>query len=113
MGRKELQFVSEYQNVKSLDIHSSAGEIIIKTGDTFRIEAENVAESFQPEVLKDGTLVVKKEGYGISFLWFQVGEVNVRKVKSIYTFRTILLRGRFASIRERERLTSVIWQQRI
>jgi len=51
-------FSDSFTNVKSLDIKNSNGDLTIKVGDTFKVEAENVKESFQATVTGNGTLKV-------------------------------------------------------
>lgn len=67
-----IDFTQEYTDVRSLEIERATGELYIKTGDTFRVEAENVPEDFKAEVTSNGTLKVYGNGR-INFLWFNFG----------------------------------------
>jgi DUF4097 and DUF4098 domain-containing protein YvlB len=67
-NEKRIDFSSDFIGVESLDISNSAGNMYIVVGDTFRVEAENVLDSFQAEVTGNGTLTVSEDDK--AFQWF-------------------------------------------
>jgi len=71
-----INFSQDFTNVKSLDIENSTGSLYIKTGDTFRVEAENVTEGFQAKVSGNGKLTVNESSHGIQFFWFNINNFN-------------------------------------
>lgn len=56
---KTMSFVKEYQNIQKIDIDSSSANIVIQTGDTFKVEAQDV-ESFDAKE-KNGTLKIREK----------------------------------------------------
>lgn len=59
-----------FTDVKSLDINNSTGKLMIKIGDTFKVEAKDVSKNFKAEVQSDGTLKISENEKGIHFFWF-------------------------------------------
>lgn len=68
-NQKKIDVAYDIYGVESLDVDHGAGDLIIKTGDTFRVEGEDVPEGFRAEVAEDGTLKVYTENKH-RFLWF-------------------------------------------
>ncbi len=70
-NQKRIDIAFDLTGVESLDVDHDAGNLIIKTGDTFRVEGEDVSEGFIAEVTEDGTLRVyetnKHKFLGINF----------------------------------------------
>ncbi|MDD3173717.1 MAG: DUF4097 family beta strand repeat-containing protein [Herbinix sp.] len=67
---KTKNFTESFTDVKSLAIDNSTGELKIKIGETFKVEAENVSEQFNAKVNSSGTLSISDNNSGIHFLWF-------------------------------------------
>jgi hypothetical protein len=68
-----IDFSETYSDVRNLDIDNSTGKLIIKTGDTFKVEAVNVSDSFEAKVTNDGTLKISDSHNDSQFLWFHFG----------------------------------------
>lgn len=74
-----------FSDVKSLDINHTIGNLKIMTGDTFKVEAENVPSDFRAELSNSGKLKVDENDHGIHFLWFDFnGFDNVNSKITIY-----------------------------
>jgi DUF4097 and DUF4098 domain-containing protein YvlB len=73
---KTIDFTETYTDVRSLKINNATGELKIKIGDTFKIEAQNVAESFDAKVSGDGTLTIDENRNDINFFWFNFNGFN-------------------------------------
>lgn len=71
-NQKRVGVAYDLYGVESLDVDHDAGNLIIKSGDTFRVEGENVPEGFKAEVAEDGTLKVYVQNKH-RFLWFDFG----------------------------------------
>jgi hypothetical protein len=71
-----IDYSDSFTEVESLDLNISTGNLIIKTGDTFRVEAEDVIDNFEAKVDSDGTLSIGDGGNGIHFLWFDFNGFN-------------------------------------
>lgn len=69
-------FQQSFTEVQSLDIENSTGKLIIKTGENFRVEAENVSTEFTAKVKSNGTLVVSDNNKDLEFLWFNINGFN-------------------------------------
>ncbi len=67
-----LDFSETYTGVSSLDVRNSTGQLIIREGDAFKMEAENVSEGFEVRVIKDGTLRISDDNLSFKFLWFRL-----------------------------------------
>lgn len=70
-----IDFNETFTDVKSLNIDNSTGELRIRVGDTFKVEAENVFEGFSAEVNGNGELTVSDNDsnfhfFGINFNGF-------------------------------------------
>ncbi|MDF2537867.1 MAG: putative rane protein [Herbinix sp.] len=68
--KEVYDYEKDFTGVESLDINVSAGQLLIKQGSGFRVEAEKIAGSFEAEVSESGTLSIKDSGVGTQFLWF-------------------------------------------
>lgn len=79
--RKTIDFSENFTGVEGLDIDVSSGELTIKSGDTFRVEAENVPDSFEAKVSGNGTLTVNEDKDSVHFLWFNFGGFGHLKSK--------------------------------
>lgn len=66
-----VDFTETFTDVESLNIDNSTGELNIKIGNEFKVEAENVSESFKATVKNNGTLTVTEDD-GLRFLWFSL-----------------------------------------
>ncbi len=71
-----VDFDESFSDVKSLNIDNSTGELRIKTGDTFRVEAENVLDGFEAEVKSNGELCVTDNESGFRFFGFHFNGIN-------------------------------------
>jgi hypothetical protein len=72
---KTIDFTQNYVDVTSLDVDVDVGDVEIKEGQEFKIEARGVVkERFESEV-KDGVWKVKERGkkYFIDFFW-EIGD---------------------------------------
>lgn len=67
-----IDFQQSFQNVQSLNIDNSTGKLIIKTGETFRVEAEGVSKNFTAKLKSNGTLHISDDSNGIQLLWFSI-----------------------------------------
>lgn len=66
----KIDFSEEFSGVEALEVDSSAGDLIIKTGgDVFKVEATNVRKTFSAKVTGGKTLVVKDR----RTFWFNFG----------------------------------------
>ena len=65
-----MDVTENFTDVRSLNIKNITGDLYIKTGDTFRVEGDNVLESFISEVSDDGTLTIKEMNKHSGFLKF-------------------------------------------
>lgn len=62
-SRGGKDFSQEYQErITSLEVENDAGNLIIREGDSFRVEGQNVEDSFECQVKGNNTLVVKNVG---------------------------------------------------
>lgn len=75
-----VDFMEEFTDVQSLSISNSAGDLYIIPGDTFKVEATNVIESFKARVSSNGTLIISEDSFN-PFQWFHVGSVKSFKSK--------------------------------
>ena len=71
-----LDISDSFTGVKSLDVNNSTGKLTIKTGETFKVEAENVSKDFTAKVDNDGTLEVSDNNKDFEFLWFDFNGFN-------------------------------------
>lgn len=67
-----VDFSETFTDVKSLDLSNATGNLTIKEGNEFRVEAKNVTTNFEAEVSGNGRLTVKEDRRGTDFLWFGV-----------------------------------------
>jgi len=74
-NEKTIDFSKTYSDVRSLDLDNATGELKIRIGETFKVEAENVSESFEAKVSSDGKLTIT-ENNKIEFFWFQFDGFN-------------------------------------
>lgn len=75
-SRSSVDFSETYTDVESLNISNSTGKLTIKTGDEFKIEAENVSSDFEAKVTGNGTLSISDDNHFFRFLWFHIGGFN-------------------------------------
>lgn len=75
-------FSKDFENVRSVDINHSLGELNIKTGDTFRVEGINVPNEFRASISMNGTLNVSERR--THFPWFNIGNFKHRSIITIY-----------------------------
>lgn len=75
-GNDTTDFQQNFTEVRSLDIENSTGKLIIKSGETFRVEAENVSTDFTAKMKSNGTLYVSDENKNFEFLWFHINGFN-------------------------------------
>jgi DUF4097 and DUF4098 domain-containing protein YvlB len=73
---KTVDFSDTFNGVKSLRIDNSAGELNIKIGDTFQVEARNVIDGFEASVNKHGELSINDNNSDISIFGFHLRGVN-------------------------------------
>jgi hypothetical protein len=71
-NRERIEFSQKFSGVEALNIENSAGELILMTGDDFRVEATYVSKSFIAEVTGNNTLTIKDRRTFI-FDWFDSG----------------------------------------
>ncbi|NLZ80627.1 MAG: DUF4097 domain-containing protein [Clostridiales bacterium] len=62
-----MDFQESFSNIESIEVENSASEFYIKTGNEFRVEANNVSRNFSATV-KSGTLTIEDDGWRIG--WF-------------------------------------------
>jgi DUF4097 and DUF4098 domain-containing protein YvlB len=80
-----IDFSETYEDVKSLDIENATGELKIKIGETFKIEAQNVSESFEAKVDGNGELTIRENNNKINFFWFNInGFDNINSKITLY-----------------------------
>lgn len=72
---EKIEFTRDFTDVEALEVNHSSGDLIIKVGDGFRVEASNVRASFSAKVTPDGTLTVKDKSSFV-FNWFDFGLGN-------------------------------------
>lgn len=83
-NRKRIDFAEDFTDVDSVDIKNAAGTLTIKTGDTFRVEAENVLQDFTAGLTPNGTLTIREKG-AFSFHWFNFnGFINSTSRITVY-----------------------------
>ncbi|MFT4146453.1 MAG: DUF4097 family beta strand repeat-containing protein [Mobilitalea sp.] len=75
-NNETIDYSDSFKNVKSLEVDNNTGRLIIKTGETFRVEASDVSSSFEAKVTSDGTLKITDNTNVINFLWFNINGVN-------------------------------------
>ena len=75
-NEKTINFSKTYSDVRSLDLDNATGELKIRIGETFKVEAENVSESFEAKVSSNGELIITENKNKIDFLWFQFDGLN-------------------------------------
>ena len=73
---KTIDFSDTFTGVKSLEINNIAGELNIKTGEEFRVDAENVLEGFRAEVQEDGTLLISVDESDVSVFGLHIKGFN-------------------------------------
>jgi len=73
-------FSQTYKRVDSLDISNAVGELIIKEGDSFKVEAENVSKNFKAKVTGNGKLQIR-DTRNFKFLWFEFGPFKSSNAK--------------------------------
>lgn len=78
-NEKRIDFTSDFTGVESLDVSNNAGNMYIVVGDTFRVEAVNVLDSFHAEVSGNGTLTVSEDDK--AFQWFNFLDFGNHKSK--------------------------------
>ncbi len=69
-NQKRIDYSSDFTGVESLDISNATGNMYLVVGDSFRVEAENVLDSFQAEVYGDGTLFISEQDK--KYRWFNI-----------------------------------------
>lgn len=82
--KKLLDYEKDFTNVTSLNINHYTGELKIKTGDTFRVEASNVPEDFTTRVRGDGTLDIYESRNSFHFLWFNFNHNSWNSKITVY-----------------------------
>lgn len=75
-SNKTIDFTQSFTGVSSIDIDNSTGKLIIKPGDEFKVEAEDVNEGFLAEVNNNGTLRISDDNSHFNFLWFNFSGFN-------------------------------------
>lgn len=75
---KTMNFSQNFTNVESIDIENSAGKLVIRTGEQFRVEATNVSEHFKAEVNGSGELNISDNNKGINIPWLHIKGFNGR-----------------------------------
>ncbi|MBH1940445.1 DUF4097 family beta strand repeat protein [Mobilitalea sibirica] len=76
-GKNRVDFNESFKEVESLDIDGSFGDVYIKTGETFRVEAENVTNDFKARVSSTGRLMISEEKFKFPFFIFSQGKSKV------------------------------------
>ena len=71
-----VDFDETFTDVRSLNIDNSTGEVRIKIGDTFRVEAQNVLKGFEAKVQGDGELYVTDNESRFHFFGFNFNGIN-------------------------------------
>lgn len=77
---KTVDFTDTFTGVESLDLDNVSGELTIRIGNEFKIEATDVSQGFEARVTSDGTLKIT-ENEGIEFLFFKFKGFNSTKSK--------------------------------
>lgn len=75
---KTIDFSQNFTNVESIDIENSAGKLVIRTGDQFRVEARNVSEHFKAKVNSNGELNISDNNKRINIPWLHIKGFNGR-----------------------------------
>ncbi len=70
-SKATVDYSESFTGVKKINIENSSGNLIIKTGDQFLVEAENVSEDFNAKLNAGGTLTIT-DRREFEFLWFNV-----------------------------------------
>ncbi|HWT74060.1 MAG TPA: DUF4097 family beta strand repeat-containing protein [Mobilitalea sp.] len=84
-NEKMVDFTENFTDVKSLNIENATGKLIIKTGDSIKVEAENVTEDFVAKVNSNGTLTISDSQNKGHFLWFNInGFQDPNSVVTLY-----------------------------
>ena len=72
--RRDLVTIDEskrFSDVSSLDIDIAYGNLTIRPGDSFHVEANDVLEEFEMKVNNKGTLIIRDRKKRIDFIWFK------------------------------------------
>jgi hypothetical protein len=91
-GKYAVDYNRDYSDVKSLNLDNAIGNLEIRVGETFRVEAKNVSKGFSAEVDENGCLNVGDNGNDMKFLWF-----NFRGITSPNSKITVYLPADFAA----------------
>jgi hypothetical protein len=75
-NENSIDFTQTFTGVHSLDIDIPTGELRIKTGSEFKVEAEDVSEDFEAKVDDNGKLIISGDKHDSHFLWFSFGDFN-------------------------------------
>lgn len=69
-NHKLEEYNETFKDVKSLDIDNATGELKIRIGETFQVEAQNVSKNFKAEVSSSGKLTIREDDSDFNFMWF-------------------------------------------
>lgn len=72
----KADFTETFTEVRNLDIDNSTGKLIIRPGDSFKVEAVNVSDSFEARVTDSGTLKISDNRHDFQFFFFHFGGFN-------------------------------------
>jgi len=75
-NKEKINYEENFTDVTSLDIDINTGQLIIMSGDTFRVEAENVTKDFQTKVSDNGTLIIDESKNNVHFFGFNFNGFN-------------------------------------
>lgn len=78
-----IDYNMDFSDVEKLDISHKIGDLRIKLGSGFRVEAANVSKDFRAE-LKNGTLKVGEPDSFNVFPWFISGKLHKKIVITVY-----------------------------
>jgi DUF4097 and DUF4098 domain-containing protein YvlB len=74
-NEKTVDYEEAFENVRSINIDIATGDLTIKTGDTFRVEAVNVTNGFKAKMSGNGTLLIDENHNNLRFFWFNLNGI--------------------------------------
>jgi DUF4097 and DUF4098 domain-containing protein YvlB len=78
--RETTDYTQSFENVESIDVDNAVGSFRILTGETFKVEAENVSKDFKAELKSNGTLKISDNDGASHFPFFNIGSPNSKVI---------------------------------
>lgn len=78
-----IDYSKDFEDVEELDISNGLGNLKVKIGSGFRVEASNVSNDFNVKVV-NGTLVIDESDFIRRFLWFDFGVSRNKSYITVY-----------------------------